>query len=179
MTNNIIKLGTNNILREKVQLVKNFEDIYDIVENMKKIIYQNYAAGLAANQVGIDQQIIVIRNNDNELIPFINPKIIKSSNKLIAETEGCLSIPLVAGIVPRPKEIKIKYQDINGKKHTETFYDMEARILCHEIDHLNGIVYLDRILDEKVIMYKSKEDMDGIIISSKEVLSIFDEEAEK
>lgn len=140
---------------------------------MKEIIFKNYAAGLAANQIGFDLQIIVTRNNDNELIPFINPKIIKFSSKIISATEGCLSIPLVAGIVPRPYRITVKYQDTHGKQHTETFKDMEARILCHEIDHLNGIIYLDRILNEKVKMYESMENDNNVIISVKEVLNIF------
>lgn len=175
MNNNIIKLGDNNILREKIQLVKDFNNISEIIKNMENIIYQNYAAGLAANQIGINKQIIVIRNNENKLKSFINPKIVKSSKILIAETESCLSIPLITGIVPRPKEIKIIYQDINGKKNIETFCGFEARILCHEIDHLNGIVYLDKIINDKVLMYKTQEDTHGIIISSKEILNIFNE----
>lgn len=121
--------------------------------------------GLAAPQIGKSIQSAVIEVKPIRLrpnvVPFpktviVNPKITQYSKKQILDWEGCLSLPGVRGMVPRAESIKVKYLDEKGKPHSETIKGFPARVFQHEIDHLNGLVYVDRMKDMKTLMTESE-----------------------
>lgn len=137
------------ILRKNTKQVKDFNDnVKRIVNNMIIVMHREDGIGLAAPQVGIDSKILVIdisAMDENEgPKAFINPEIIESSGESVIE-EGCLSIPGVREDVLRPDKIKLTYNDENGDAHNELFEGWKARVLQHEIDHLDGILFVDRI----------------------------------
>jgi peptide deformylase len=104
--------------------------------------------GIAAPQVGINRRLILVQRFDKEGNPFetlINPEIIAFSDSLHARIEGCLSIPILRDTVTRPWMIEIKYQDIQGTVIQEKLEGFTARIFQHEIDHLNGVLFTDRL----------------------------------
>ena len=95
--------------------------------------------GIAAVQIGYPKQIFVIRHKDENLF-FVNPQIISKSREFTKKTEGCLSIPNFGGIPKRPKSVTVRYLDVNEKIQERTFTGLSSRIICHEMDHLNGIL---------------------------------------
>lgn len=104
--------------------------------------------GIAAPQVGINRQLILVQRFDKAEKPFeviINPEIIAQSDSLQRLVEGCLSIPVIREKVTRPWSVTVKYQDTTGKSITESVNGYTARIFQHEIDHLNGILFTDRL----------------------------------
>ncbi len=144
---------------------------------IKKIITQMQAAtmdwdqsrehevGVALAAVQIDKlyKIIIIRNNydnkeDNSFTTFINPEITKTEGQLVEDFEGCLSVPNVYGKVPRWTKVKVKALDENGRTFRVTAQDFLARIFQHEIDHCNGIVFIDHIKDKPEAFFQLKDD---------------------
>lgn len=132
------------ILRKISKVVTNFEDrtqilIDDMIDTM------NYAngVGLAAPQVGVLKRIVVIDVGEGPIV-LINPEIIETRGE-VNEKEGCLSIPGKEGNVIRPKYVKVKAQDRSGNPIEMEGEDLLARAFCHEIDHLNGILYTDKL----------------------------------
>lgn len=99
--------------------------------------------GLAANQCGHSLRVFVM-GAENEFVAFFNPKIISSSEEHSMVAEGCLSFPMLALKISRPKKIEVEYQDFTGNSHTSTFDGLTAHVFQHELDHLNGICYTDR-----------------------------------
>ena len=100
--------------------------------------------GLAANQCGYALRVFVMGAGE-EFIACFNPKILSSSTEESMIAEGCLSFPMLALKVSRPKEIEVEYYDWNGEKHEATFEGLSSHIFQHELDHLNGIVYTSRV----------------------------------
>lgn len=118
---------------------------------------------LAAIQVDRPLRIVVIRNNfdnkkDRTFSVFINPAITKYEGEIVEDYEGCLSVPDVYGKVPRHSKVRVKALDINGKEVRLTAEGFLARIFQHEIDHTNGIVFIDRIKDEPKAFFRLKQD---------------------
>lgn len=111
--------------------------------------------GIAAPQLGHSLRMFLMLKNPPqseedlgdrlEYQPVINPEIVTMSKETKKDFEGCLSIPGYMGVVSRAKQIKVKYLDLAGKEHQKTLFDFPARIFQHELDHLDGIVYLDRM----------------------------------
>ena len=116
-----------------------------LIKFMAKAMYQNYGIGLAAIQVGYELRMFVMdcTRAQNNYQVFINPKIIKTSNETLTDFEGCLSAPGKQGEVKRHLRITINYKDKEGEEHTKTFYDLEARCIQHELDHLDGKLCID------------------------------------
>ena len=117
------------------------------------------SAAMAAPQLGYNKRIIVVRedmnNKDNAtFIPLLNPEVIKTEGKIVKDYEGCLSVPTIYGKVPRPTKARIKAQLETGEEVRIKASDFLARTLLHEIDHLNGILFIDHIKDEKDAFYK-------------------------
>ena len=117
------------------------------------------SAAMAAPQLGYNKRIIVVRedmnNKDNAtFIPLLNPEVIKTEGKIVKDYEGCLSVPAVYGKVPRPTKARIKAQLETGEEVRIKASDFLARTLLHEIDHLNGVLFIDHIKDEKDAFYK-------------------------
>ncbi len=133
----------NNTLRKKAESVtKTSKYIRALLENMADVMYSTNGIGLAANQIGVLKRLVVIDVGEG-LIKLINPVIIHSSGEQTGQ-EGCLSIPDIWGMVKRPEKVVVKAIDENGKKVEITGEDLLARVLCHEIDHLNGILFTDK-----------------------------------
>lgn len=110
-----------------------------LVETCKK----HNGLGLSANQCGFPHRVFVMGNDDNYIACF-NPKLVSVEGETHMP-EGCLSFPLLQLNITRPKTITVEYQDWNGEIHTQTFTGLTARIFLHELDHMNGIVYTDKV----------------------------------
>lgn len=117
-------------------------EIKELIEDMMLSMKKNDGIGLAAPQVGKSIRLILV-NSGNGIIPMINPEISKKSWAKECDEEGCLSVPKTFGQVTRHKKIRTIYYDINGKKYKVEAQDMFARIIQHELDHLNGILFTD------------------------------------
>ncbi len=138
----------NPVLRKKAKKVKNIDkNIIQLVENMFSIMHTNVpqGIGLAAPQIGIPIALFVYGLDDDEGV-MINPKILEKNGKEIGE-EGCLSVPGVFGPVERAESIVVTALNIKGKKITARLSGLKARVVQHETDHLNGILFTDYIDD--------------------------------
>ena len=163
MTNLKIFTFPDPILRQKTKPVKNFDySISETTESMLETMYNSGGIGLAAIQVGILKQIIVIDLNSGIEDPskrdphiFINPKIVKEYGNTVSE-EGCLSVVDFRGEIHRSEKITLEYQDVKGKTETFEFDGMMSICLQHEIDHLNGILFIDHLPFLKQKMVKKK-----------------------
>ncbi|MGF7395991.1 peptide deformylase [Thermoanaerobacterium thermosaccharolyticum] len=140
----IRKIG-DPILYKKAKHVEKIDDhILMILDDMAETMYSADGVGLAANQIGILRRLVVVDVGDG-LIELINPEIILEEGEQIGQ-EGCLSVPNVTAEVKRPKKIKVKYQDRNGDIKEIEGEDFLARALSHEIDHLNGVLFIDKAI---------------------------------
>lgn len=140
---NIRKNG-DPVLRKISKVVTNFEDRTQIlIDDMIETMNDANGVGLAAPQVGILKRIVVIDIGEGPII-LVNPEIIEVKGE-INEKEGCLSIPGKEGNVIRPQYVRVKAQDRRGNSIELEGEDLLARAFCHEIDHLNGILYIDKL----------------------------------
>lgn len=136
------------VLRKRSEPVdKITREIKKLIVDMVQTMEKSKGIGLAAPQVGVSKRIIVIKTGieGQEFFELINPKILKKDKDLVLGEEGCLSFPETFISVKRPKEIEVEGQDISGKKIKFVAKNVLARVLCHEIDHLNGILFFDRL----------------------------------
>jgi len=164
-----------NVLTQPTKPVVEVDDkIKKIVYEMEKVLTaQNDppGVGLAANQVGLDLSIFIIKTSEKAKIKvFINPKIItrtdlfKDSPKKVrpykkkVKLEGCLSIPRVWSPVKRSDRVFLNFQDLTGKEHLKWFTGFEAIIIQHEVDHLNGIVFTQRAVEQKGQLFREENE---------------------
>ena len=141
----VVKIG-EGVLRKKAKPVKDFdENLWQLLDDMKATMYENDGMGFAAPQVGILRRAIVVDVN-NAFIELINPEIISKKGEDIEE-EGCLSVGNFRGRVKRPYEITVKAFDRYGYPFTLKGEKWLARCICHEVDHLDGILFVDKSLD--------------------------------
>ncbi len=140
---NIVKVG-DDLLRKKSKPVRNFdENLWELLDDMKETMYKNNGMGLAAVQVGVLKRVIIIEAN-NMFMELVNPEIISERGSDI-EKEGCLSVGTNYEYVKRPMQVTVKAQDRLGYDFTITGEKYLARVLCHEIDHLDGILFIDKV----------------------------------
>lgn len=146
-----IRKEGDEILSKKCREVETIDDrIIELGKDMLETMYKNDGIGLAACQVGILKRVIVYdvkyveEDGKKEGHILINPKITSRSKTMIEVEEGCLSFPDVYKVVKRHEKVTVEYTDIDGKKKKINAKDIEAVCLQHEIDHLDGIVFLDR-----------------------------------
>lgn len=138
---NIIREG-DDILRKKSKEVVDFnEKLWQLLDDMAETMYGSEGVGLAAVQVGILKRAVVIDIGDT-LYEIINPVIVEASGSQVGQ-EGCLSSPNEYGEVERPMKVKVKAMDRFGKKYCIEGSELLARAICHEIDHLNGVLFKD------------------------------------
>jgi len=158
----IAELG-HPILRERATQVENLEDeeIQNFIDNLIATAIEANGVGIAAPQVYEPKRIFIIYSRPNVRYPnapelgpvaIINPEVTSFSEEKEKDWEGCLSIPGIRGLVPRHKSIKVKYLTRDGKEVENEFSDFIARIFQHELDHLNGTVFLDRIESNKELV---------------------------
>lgn len=141
---NIRKFG-DEILRKKSRPVDEInERIKIMVKDMFDTMYEADGVGLAAPQIGILKRLVVIDVGEGP-ITLINPEILEAEGSVLDE-EGCLSLPGSQGIVPRPQKVKVKALNENGKETIVEGEGLLARAMCHEIDHLDGILFIDKVV---------------------------------
>lgn len=134
----------NEILRKTSKLVTRFdENLWELLDDMKETLIKANGAGLAAPQVAVLKRVFVVMVN-NSYLEFVNPKIVKTSGTQSGQ-EGCLSIPNKQYKVIRPQKVTVEFYDRYGNPMTLTAVDFMARAICHENDHLDGILYVDRV----------------------------------
>lgn len=145
----------NPILRKKCQNINSdYKDLSLLIRDMWETLDNTGGIGLAAPQINHSIRLFLIKTNDVEKV-FINAEIISYGEKEIKFTEGCLSIPGINGDVIRPDFIKISYYDEDFIKHEEEFSGLEARVIQHEYDHIEGKLFIDYLSSLKKRMIKS------------------------
>lgn len=144
-----IRENGDEILRKKSKEVEiddiTGEKIQILIDDMIETMHNYNGVGLAAVQVGTLKKVIVIDVEDNEIYVLINPKILKTKGEKECE-EGCLSFPNQFGKVIRPTEVLVEFYDRKGKKVKLKAKDLLAQAICHECDHLEGILFVDQVL---------------------------------
>lgn len=145
---NIVKMG-DDVLRKvcRTQLIFD-EKLHQTLDDMAETMYEAEGVGLAAPQIGMLRRYCIIDVGDG-LIELINPVIIEKSAETQTGNEGCLSIPERYEIVTRPMKVTVRAQNRFGENIVVTGEELKARALCHEIDHLDGILYIDHAKKEK------------------------------
>jgi peptide deformylase len=158
----IVQLG-NHILRQKAARVENIQDekIQKIIDDLIATVVKANGVGIAAPQVAQSYRVMIVASRPNPRYPdapemeptaMINPKIITHSTAVVKGWEGCLSIPGIRGLVPRYEAVEVEYIDRNGKLQKQLLNGFIARIFQHEYDHLDGIVFLDRLESNRDIV---------------------------
>ncbi|RKO67294.1 peptide deformylase [Desulfofundulus salinus] len=138
-----IVLYGDEVLREKARPVaKITPNIHKLLDNMRDTMYHARGVGLAAPQIGVSKRVIVVDTGEG-LIELINPEIVEARGEE-TDTEGCLSLPNVVGEVTRATEVRVKGLDRHGNPVEHHARGFLARALQHEIDHLDGILFIDR-----------------------------------
>lgn len=161
-----IRKDGDPILRKKSREIPEIDErIQRLLDDMVETMEDAEGVGLAAPQVGILKRAVVIDIGEG-VMKIINPKIIESDGEVV-ELEGCLSVSNLSGNVERPENIKVQYTDENREEQTVEATGLLARALCHEIDHLDGILYTDKAL-ELFTPDELKIDEDGEIVSEDE-----------
>ena len=139
---NIVKEGDETLRKRCRPVTEITPRIIQLLDDMGDTLADADGAGLAAPQVGILRRIAICAT-ENGLVELINPEIIATEGQQ-NELEGCLSVPGVWGITDRPAKVTVKALDRNGKEFTVTGEDLDARCFCHELDHLDGVLFTDK-----------------------------------
>ena len=155
----ILKFGAPELQRES-ETVETFDGkLRDLARDLLETMYAAPGIGLAAPQVGVNLRLLVVdisagEEKGNQIV-LVNPEILETEGEQKGE-EGCLSIPGFTAMVERPQRIRIAGQDTRGHRFEMEAQDLLARALCHEVDHLDGVLYLDRISFFKRDLIKRK-----------------------
>ena len=151
----IAQLG-DPILRQRSQPIDNAQAnwVQTLIDDLLLRLHQSQGVGIAAPQVSVLRRLLIVASHPNarypsaptmDPTPMINPEIIRCSPHTTKDWEGCLSVPGIRGLVPRPEEVEIAYTDRYGERHHQVLTGFVARILQHEFDHLEGQVFLDHV----------------------------------
>ena len=136
-------------LRKKSKIVDNFDErLKTLLDDMNETVRRADGAGLSAVQIGVLKRVFIIIDDNDEVVEFINPEIIESSGSCPILEEGCLSVPKSYGKVKRPNVVVVKAYDRNGKEFKKQFVGFSAKAVCHESDHLDGILFIDKTIDD-------------------------------
>ena len=139
---NVVQVG-DDVLRQKCFPVENFdESLIKLLDDMKDTVLKEEGAGLAAPQVGVLRRVAVV-NVEEGYFELINPVILSQKGEQTG-WEGCLSVRGKSGVVSRPMKVKVKFQDRNGESYLLQAKGFFARAICHELDHLDGVLYIDK-----------------------------------
>ena len=163
-TRKIVTIG-DETLRKVCRKQEKFDlRLSILLKDMADTMYKAEGVGLAAPQVGILRRVVVVdvSEDHSRLTEMVNPEILERSGSQTGR-EGCLSVPERQGVVTRPNHVKVRYQDRKGNFVEKEAEGLEARAICHELDHLDGVLYvdvMDRELTEEEIQGKIPEDKD-------------------
>ena len=139
---NIVEIG-NEVLRKKSKPVVDFdESLGELLDDMRQTMIERKGMGISAVQIGVLRRALLVEVEKDNIVEIINPEIIEVRGKTFA-SEGCLSVPGFYTKVERPKYVRIEAYDRNGKKFFFEGEDYVAKCICHEIDHLNGVLFVD------------------------------------
>lgn len=161
----IIAYGDPVLRQRTKEIDKNYPELDVLIKNMFETMYAAYGVGIAAPQIGLPIRLFVIDGEpygeDEPIMKnfkkvFINPQIIDETGDLWSYNEGCLSIPDIREDISRKEEIKIVYFDENWVEHEETFTGLAARVIQHEYDHIEGILFTDKLSPLKKALIKGK-----------------------
>lgn len=139
---NIVKKGDETLRKKCFEVTEFNEKLHTLLDDMKDTLILSEGVGLAAPQIGVLRRIFIVKY-EKYYFECVNPKMLEMKGKCI-DKEGCLSVPNTSGDVERPTKIKISFQDRNGEEHILKVSGFLARIFCHEYDHLDGILYIDK-----------------------------------
>ena len=145
-----IRTEQDPILRKKSRAVEVFDEkLWQLLDDMKDTMEQAEGVGLAAVQVGILKRVVVIDVGDG-LMELVNPEIVETEG-IQCSAEGCLSLPGKQGTTMRPMTVKVKAQNRHGNWCVYKGVALKAKAFCHEIDHLDGVLYIDKLATQKEI----------------------------
>ena len=162
----IAQIG-NQVLRKKAKSVT-FplgKDMLQLIDDMFSTMQKTDGVGIAAPQVSKSLQIIIVASRPNERYPYaplmkpivmINPEIIEKGDQFVTDWEGCLSVPNIRGLVPCSDSVTIRYQDVKGKSVTKKLTGFPARIVQHEVAHIQGLLFTDRVSSPKDLYSQSE-----------------------
>lgn len=157
---NIREIGDSVLTKVSREVKKVDKRLLVLIDDMLDTLYDAEGVGLAAPQIGVLKRLVVIDISEegNDPIILINPEIIATDGCQRGD-EGCLSVPGKVGTVERPNYVKVKAYDKDMKEFTIEGTELLARAICHEIDHLNGVLYVDKVIDElRDVGYQVEED---------------------
>jgi peptide deformylase len=161
MVRAIVLMG-DPVLRNRTQEVEAFDDeLRRLVDDMFETMYHAEGIGLAANQIGVARQVLVVDVRDEDdpeagRLALVNPRIVAESDATERESEGCLSMPGLEDVVERPWAVRVEGYDVEGRPVVVEAEALLSRALQHEIDHLEGILFIDRLspLKRRMLMQK-------------------------
>ena len=167
MANKEIIFANDPRLREKAKRVRQFgPPLKTLADDMLETMHESHGIGLAAPQIGLLQRMFVAELPEDEEDPqsgkpfaLINPEVVKTSRNEVEGEEGCLSIPTWIGLVWRPEWVVVKAQDVNGKPMRIKAKGLLARVFLHEMDHLDGVLFVDRVEDPEKLWQLKPEDL--------------------
>ena len=146
----IIPYGDTLLRRQSAPINEVDDEIKQLIADMTEIIGAAEGLGLAAPQVGVSKMLFIIdwtnlEEEGGEVKAYLNPRILDKSDEMDLAEEGCLSLPGISAEVKRPREVSVEYMTIDGESHSEQLSGLSARVFQHELDHLLGILFIDRI----------------------------------
>ena len=159
MTSTIVQIG-EPVLRNQAQAIDNVLDpqIVDLIDSLIDTAIANKGVGIAAPQISQPYRLFIVASHPSDRYPYaptmpptamINPRILHHGEEIVKDWEGCLSVPNTRGLVPRSQTIEVEYTTRQGETKREVLTDFVARIFQHELDHLDGILFIDRIKDSE------------------------------
>jgi len=152
-----IRVEGDDMLKRKAKPVKEVTpDIISLLDDMLETLNSKDGVGIAAPQIGKLKRIAIV-SHDDELFEMINPEIVETEGTQTSN-EACLSVPGRCGDVERPFQITVKATDRNGEEYTVTVDDFLASVFCHELDHLDGVVFLDKAANIQMINQEQMEE---------------------
>ncbi len=181
----IITLGHPTVRQKARKVTKFGPELKQLIDDMIETMREAPGVGLAAPQVNVAERVIVVElppdeeeGRPAELYAFVNPEVVKASREVEEGQEGCLSIPGYVADVPRSIEVVVRGLDAQGKPQRVRAKDYLARIFQHEIDHLDGVLFIDRVTDPSKIHKIRPEDADETNAEHAEAVALYEENAE-
>lgn len=154
----VVKGENNPILRKVCEPVVDFgEELKGLCLEMVETMHDPKAPGIgiAAPQVGLNMRVFIITlgveaKKERDVV-MVNPELLSQSKEVNLAEEGCLSLPGIYGNILRPVSIEVQYQDLRGKLYKKSLKGLDARVFLHELDHLNGVLFVDKVVDGLVM----------------------------